>query len=108
MADGQRQPQGANGDARQTLIDSWEMDLDVCKVWDASENRQESDNPPFTLTAPEIMDVHPLRFCSNRKYTAPTGIGHKPLHNPCHFGQLTHCYRFHDMMLIFPNKKLQV
>lgn len=31
--------------ARHALIDSEKMDLDVRKLWDASKNLQESDNP---------------------------------------------------------------
>lgn len=36
MVDRKHLPKGANGDTRQTLIDRQEMDLDVCKLWDAS------------------------------------------------------------------------
>lgn len=52
---------------RHALIDSEKMDLDVRKLWDGSKNLQESDNPLLASPAPQIMDVHLLRFCSNRK-----------------------------------------
>lgn len=61
--------------ARQALIDSEKMDLDVRKLWDGCKNLQESDNPLLASPAPEIMDVHPLRFCSNRKRGVPKGAG---------------------------------
>lgn len=41
------------------------MDLDVGKLWDASSTCR-SQIIFSTSTAPEIMDVGPLRFCSNR------------------------------------------
>lgn len=65
--------------ARHALIDSEKMDLDVRKLWDASKNLQESDNPLLASPAPEIMDVHPLRFCSNRKCAVPKGAGRRRL-----------------------------
>lgn len=79
--DGRHRPARANGDAhaRHALIDSEKMDLDVRKLWDGSKNLQESDNPLLASPAPEIMDVHPLRFCSNRKCAVPTGAGRRRL-----------------------------
>lgn len=62
---------------RRALIDSEKMDLDVHKLWDGSKNLQESDNPLLASPAPEIMDVHPLRFCSNRKCAVPKGAGRR-------------------------------
>lgn len=62
---------------RHALIDSEKMDLDVRKLRDGSKNLQESDNPLLASPAPEIMDVHPLRFCSNRKCAVTKGAGRR-------------------------------
>lgn len=65
MVDGKHLPQGANGDMpdsdRQSGDGSW-----CLQTVGRQLNLQESDNPLSTSTAPEIMDVHPLRFCTNR------------------------------------------
>lgn len=97
MVDGKHLPQCANGDTpdsdRQLGDGSW-----CLQTVGRQLNLQESDNPLSTSTAPEIMHVHPLRFCTNRN-TVLQRVKDKTTLQPVHLLLILHI--FHGFKISF-------